>query len=1199
MTPARSRVPRRGLLPLALVAAVAAAPAAAAGAEKTLLAIASPADISDLAPVIEVRGTTAEAAGSVAWRIVGTDRAGEAAVAADGSFAIRVDAAGLHLTQYLRIVARGARGPYAERVLLLVDRDPGPLLYVDGPREGTPRGARLDVVGRVNYPAGGPIDGRLDSLTWSIPSLGRGGPIAVDGTGAFARAIDASGREGPMVLWLRAEDRFGHLTVRAIRLEGPQPAAQTAAAAGSEVAKAPAGRPRMEILEPAGIGWYRSRITVEGRVADASPETLSWRVSGEGAPEGEILVDSDGTFRLELATAALAGDRTLLITGDDGAGTPFEASIGLRDARRSPEISLTAPSPGGQYGAQLRLAGSVTDPFAGDPEMGGFASVAWELSPLGSGEPSRSGAIAVGADGTFATTISTAGLAGQQVVSVVAVGRSGNTGRAAARVSRGEGDVPSFSALAGDGAATLTWDAADADEVCDLLYAVDRAIDDGAASVTGVRSPYVLGGLANGSRYLFRLRVRRTGEPDAWSPDRAVVPLAPGTLKPDAFGEYAGVRLSWRTVPGVSSFDVQRSARPDTGWETVAAGLSEPAWFDAGAAAGFTWYYRVMPGIDGAIASDPTPGGALAFAARALAPAGSIAMGGGRAVVVTGDYAWTCADEGVRVVDLADPDDPREIARLAMGDALAIDVTGTLGAVVDRGRGLVLLDLAEPRAPRETGARFLSDALAVALAPGIAYVACGPGGIRLIDISDPRSPQRLGIVASPDARGILRHEGRLLVADADAGLRVFDLAEPAAPRLVAELPIAGARAVSAQGARAIVVGTRGASIVDLGDPARPALLATVAPDVSCAAMGADGYAVVAGGTGISVLDAGSSTGRPIDTAAGPRAEALALAGELACVLAADALRCFRLRVLGRPVVVGRADVPESAARIAADGGRVLVASRSSGLFVFEVVGEGARRELRRVAVLDARFAEDAAVAETFVYVADGATGLRIFAVDAIGDGQSALREISRFQPAAAVHAVAASGSLAAVAAGAAGAVVLDVSDPAVPRQVAAIPSADARDVALFGVFLLVADATAGLRSFDLSVPSRPVENGPALPPAVRVSAGRGWALAVGPSGVTVIDWPDDGVPRVAGFHATPWAEDAVRVGDRAVVAEGHEGVAVLDLTDPARPRTVAALRDLHVSAVTAGDGYVFAAGAGSVSALQIVVPPWLESRPVP
>ena len=251
-------------------------------------------------------------------------------------------------------------------------------------------------------------------------------------------------------------------------------------------------------------------------------------MSGDAAPAGEILVDSDGSFRLELATGALAGDRTLSIAGKDGEGEPRGVSIGLRDARRSPEVGITTPVSGGQFGAQLRLAGTVSDPYGDDPDMGGFASVTWELSPLGapSGESARSGPVAVASDGTFSLAIPTAGVTGQQVVSVVATGRSGNTGRAAVRVTRGESDVPTFSATAGDGTVALAWDAENGDAAYDLRYTVDREMSDAAVAIVGVRPPYVLRGLANGSRYVFRLRVRRSGEPDAWSADQAVVPLA-------------------------------------------------------------------------------------------------------------------------------------------------------------------------------------------------------------------------------------------------------------------------------------------------------------------------------------------------------------------------------------------------------------------------------------------------------------------------------------------------------------------------------------------------------------------------------------------------------------------------------------------------------------------------------------------------
>ena len=172
--------------------------------------------------------------------------------------------------------------------------------------------------------------------------------------------------------------------------------------------------------------------------------------------------------------------------------------------------------------------------------------------------------------------------------------------------------------------------------------------------------------------------------------------------------------------------------------------------------------------------------------------------------------------------------------------------------------------------------------------------------------------------------------------------------------------------------------------------------------------------------------------------------------------------------------------------------------------------------------------------------------------------------------------------------------VLDVTDPAVPRQLAAIPSADARDVAQDGMRLLVADAVAGLRAFDLAIPTSPVEIAPLPVPAVRVSAGKGWALAVSSAGVAVIDWPDIGIQRIAGYYRTEWAEDTCRDGDQLLVAEGHRGLTVIDLADPSRPRVVSVQRDLYASAVSVGEGCVLVAGAGRVQAVKILVPPWLE-----
>ncbi len=81
--------------------------------------------------MIEVRGTAADPYACIAWNVPGTALGGEAVPEAGGSFAFRVETVGLHLTQSIRIVVRDSVGRSDEKVLLLVDADPGPSITLD------------------------------------------------------------------------------------------------------------------------------------------------------------------------------------------------------------------------------------------------------------------------------------------------------------------------------------------------------------------------------------------------------------------------------------------------------------------------------------------------------------------------------------------------------------------------------------------------------------------------------------------------------------------------------------------------------------------------------------------------------------------------------------------------------------------------------------------------------------------------------------------------------------------------------------------------------------------------------------------------------------------------------------------------------------------------------------------------------------
>jgi hypothetical protein len=191
MTPTPGSAVRRLALPLLLVAAL-AAPAAAAE-RQAFLVITSPADISDLLPVVEVLGRVADPAAAVSWSIPGTGLGGSATAAPDGAFAFRISTAGLHLTQSLRIVAQDRFGHSEERVLLLVDPHPGPVLTLDGSAEGSAAEPEAVIRGRICDPSGGPIEGWLGSFTWSSMRPPRGGPIEVAEDGSFSLPVADTG----------------------------------------------------------------------------------------------------------------------------------------------------------------------------------------------------------------------------------------------------------------------------------------------------------------------------------------------------------------------------------------------------------------------------------------------------------------------------------------------------------------------------------------------------------------------------------------------------------------------------------------------------------------------------------------------------------------------------------------------------------------------------------------------------------------------------------------------------------------------------------------------------------------------------------------------------------------------------------------------------------------------------------------------
>ena len=155
-------------------------------------------------------------------------------------------------------------------------------------------------------------------------------------------------------------------------------------------------------------------------------------------------------------------------------------------------------------------------------------------------------------------------------------------------------------------------------------------------------------------------------------------------------------------------------------------------------------------------------------------------------------------------------------------------------------------------------------------------------------------------------------------------------------------------------------------------------------------------------------------------------------------------------------------------------------------------------------------------------------------------------------------AVTVNGDLAYVADGEAGLKIINVADPQNPRLVGSFDTRGfANDISLYGVFAIVADGEGGITILGVVDPSDPIlmaevdTSGPAM--GVDVDTDNHYIYAaLGEWGLQAIDLGNGSPasPVLAGRYDTPgFAYDVYREGETAYVADGREGVIVVNISN--------------------------------------------------
>ena len=928
---------------------------------------------------------------------------------------------------------------------------------------------------------------------------------------------------------------------------------------------------------------------------------MTWQAVG--GRSGKVVADSEGAFKVPVDLAESGGDVSVVLSVEDTNGASGHATVSLHDGRLNPSISLASPSKGSAYGSMIRVSGSVTDPYAGQAAMGGIDSATYLLAPvsLARGAAPARGTVTLGPTGAFRFSLPSAGLSGDQELTLNVVGKSGNRATVTVRLTKGDGDLSGFRLAPADRTVSVSWDQIPFVQRYDLTVARDGSADAPVKTLTGVTSPATVSGLENGTRYVLQVTAVFDDASEGRSAAVRFIPLSPQTLAPLVTGEYQQIRLSWKSIPGASAYDVWRAAGGDSsGYEKVAAGLPATAWKDAAVEFGKDYSYTIAPASILAPMSAPGVGHSLAFPEEKLAWLGHVPLSEARGLTVSGGYAFVASGaRGVQVVDVSNPSAPQAIGQIDASDASDVEVRGEYAYVADGDSGLRVLDVSSPRAPIEIGVRKTNDARALALSGKYAYVADGDKGVKVIDVSDARELPRVGAIETQDASGLAVTPGFLFVADGPGGLKVFALPRPTSPSLVGSLSTTDARQIAIQGTiGALADGASGLRMLDLSNPSRPAILSTLAIGTAAAVSMEGGYAYVADGRdGITVVNV-EDPSRPFvfATQAMAGAAGVSVRGRIALIAGRAGLDAVRVQIIGRSFTVASCAAVGKAYDVEVSGDWAYVASHADGLRVVNVSDPSKVSDRSLAGTAATRFAQSVSVLDRLAFVADGANGARIFDVSpAWGAGGKPL-EVGTYRPGGDVKRAVASGKLLFVAAGDRGLQILDVSTPSAPQVVSSVRTTGASDVVVKGTWAFVADGPGGLRVLDVSSPSSPtLLAGGVRGDAERLAPVGTYVLAVaGNAGVSFIDISDPRSPRFLSRYSSSSTQSVATSGNYLYVAEGYRGLTVLDVSRPERVAVVTTCDEVFANGVAVKGGFAVVADPRGLKVVQILIPSWLQ-----
>ena len=505
--------------------------------------------------------------------------------------------------------------------------------------------------------------------------------------------------------------------------------------------------------------------------------------------------------------------------------------------------------------------------------------------------------------------------------------------------------------------------------------------------------------------------------------------------------------------------------------------------------------------------------------------------------------------------------------------------------------GLRIVDVSDPETPVTAGAYIYPDNNTIEIngvfvKDQIAYLACGLGGMEdvlILDVSTTSTPFLLKAVDLPVAAlinftysvDIFVSGNYAWVADPINGIHAIDITQPDQAAGVKLLILPGARdlMIADDYLYTAIEGT-GIGIIDITDPLTPKEAGTYVYNGGEAAIRTTSNFVYVAypATGFRVLDITDKT-NPIDNPSWVYSES----GVTGISLGADENSLF---ITSEQTGMHKIDITDKAnmQTIASyDTPADAVSIDVSGSYIYAVdhtVGNAPEKEGLRIFLITPApdpndlipflsfkgfcatpgTANDIKVDEDFAYVADGIQGLQIIS---LGDKSHLTITGSCEIPGNSVR-IDVKDHYAYICGEEQGLSIIDITDKSAPWIVSSLDTqGNAGDIDISGEYAYIANGAGGMLIVNISEKSNPTITAAIASPGIAEGIsvfGNHAYMAIGDQGMAVFDISSQLTPTLIASFDTPGYADKISVsGEYAFIADGENGLCTINISTPDQP----------------------------------------------